>query len=366
MSNEREAIRVYRGEAIKVIDDLTTVQELLSLYNITSFSSYDITKALGTKLGFGSDNNALPAGSMPLGQAVFTIKTKINKIKAKYINTFPEELAPLSRSKLESFKCLPTAGLLNNMDLVDGVSKSLEAMKQKQDSINSKIDEMNKKANDTQLNGSALSTFYTIANARILDSYTKEQQLVDDFTRKQKEKADKVKNDYSRYVEATLNNMPMDSSVPLGLNTIALGLTPVPVDPVSSALANFNMFLLSCQAPKSTQLCSNKNKPLTRESLTSSRVTGASLSNDASNAASNKKSKVIEGAVELQSPSFKALEARFNHAMSFGFRDPGKRSYYQTQYASIIRSIGNSRSVGDVEAYVNEIEKLIARIEASA
>jgi hypothetical protein len=362
-----ERLDILSKEAFKVLEALSDVSEMLAQYNLTGLSKWDWTKVLGVKLEWGDRDQDLPAGELPIGQAVYTIKAKIKKIRDRYLNTFPEELVYLSQNKLDKFECLPAIGLLNNPDVVDSVHKAQEAMLKRYQEIMKKVWQVSNMGTASSANNRAQGALYSLENARIIDSISKEEQILRDAELQQLQELQKEKKEMARYAYTVMTGDR--SSTPIGLNAVVMGLTPAPVDAVSKKVSDFNNWLLAKQAPYSSNFCNRRRTALTNDQLTRARVQGAEEAGKLERAAAE--TKVFQkgkGLEVLASYEYKMLENRFKKSIRQYDDEEKKRKvvFLENKFASLKRSLSGCETSEGVKRYLKDMEKVITDLKSLA
>lgn len=371
-------LREYSLEALKVLKLLKEIKALLEKYNINTDYEWDWTKVIGAKLGWGSAsaNTGLPPGDADVGSHVYLVKSKIETVRKSYYSKFPDQLVYLNPEKLQSFKCLPISGALNNPDLYDAVKKSIKEMNIKLDNIDEKIMELNDLEStdtaDATVWQKALSSFTSIGYANILNSFTTEEKIVQDFKDKRISQNNEQKNGYvtmvngvaegnsrystyEKYLQAELSD---PSSTPIGLNTVVLGLTPVPTLG-TKWLSDFNMWWASRQAPRSMDICSNAKAPIDSTSLKAAlNDKNLVVNGQVQKSAKAENSSPVLGTEIVNSQDFIKMTARFHLALQKNTSLTTKeREMYEDQFKALEQRVKNSSTR---EMAINAIRSISA------
>lgn len=376
-------LREYSLEALKVLKLLKEIKSLLEKYNINTDYEWDWTKVIGAKLGWGpaSANTGLPPGDADVGSHVYLVKSKIELVRKTYYTKFPDQLVYLNPEKLQSFKCLPISGALNNADLYDAVKRSIKEMNIKLDSIDEKIMELNNLEStdtaDAYIWRKALSAYASVGYANILNSFTTEEKIVQDFTEKRITQNNEQKNgyvtmvngvaegnsryfNYEKYLQSELSGSP---STPVGLNTVVLGLTPVPAAG-TKWLSDFNMWWVSRQAPRSMDICSNANAPIDATSLKAAlKDKNLVVKGQIQKSALSEDSSPILGAEMVNSQDFIKMSTRFHLALQKNTSFTEKeRGMYEDHFKALEQRVKTSTTREMARNAVRSISDLIKQV----
>jgi hypothetical protein len=376
-------LREYSIEALKVLKLLKEIKSLLEKYNINTDYEWDWTKVIGAKLGWGdaSANTGLPPGDADVGAHVYLVKSKIEVVRKTYYSKFPDQLVYLNPEKLQSFKCLPTSGALNNPDIYDAVKRSIKEMNTKLDGIDEKIMELNNLSDtdtaDASIWQKALSAFTSVGYANVLNSFTTEEKIVQDFKEKRITQNNEQKNGYvtmvngvaegnsrySSYEKYLQSELSGSSSTPVGLNTVVLGLTPVPALG-TKWLSDFNMWWASRQAPKSMDICSNTKSPIDATSLKAAlKDKNLVVNGQVQKSAAAEDSSPILGAEIVNSQDFTMLSARFHLALQKNTSLTEKeRGMYEDQFKALEQRVKTSTTREMVRNAIRSISDLTKQV----
>lgn len=347
-----EKMTELRSNALKAKDELMSLLRDLSQYHIRKYS--------GVELALGDFR--VP-GVRPIDEVVVETRKKIGVLAGKYSKIFPREFAKLNPEKLYNFKCLPATVLLSSVDFVGAVRETLVAMDKRILEINEKEKELYRMASEGRNKSSGLSALLSAANYRLLDSHTTETALLQDFEREIQQSDTQAERLIGEEAMSTV--MGSTSKNETSKRLAAMGLTPVAADPVTGQVANFNLWLLKKQYPKSVRLCRKTKQELSLEKLSEARMLETAkkdaIASVSAQASSGKKGC---GQEHLESMHFKAMDVvlvKKLDALAMKKDEPFAAPYRKKR--EVLRAaIGSCSTQDGVKQYVREYSKLIASL----
>lgn len=325
------------------------------MYN---FTEYQVRKLSGVELVL--NNTANPQNMVkPLDLSIVEIKTKITRVVSRYTKRFPDEMKYLDEAKIRDFQCLPCADILGSAELKTAVNNTIMAMDRKLVKIQDKKRELNKEASNTSARKRALASFYEMGNFRILDSNTKEEEILLSYRRAQDEKDASLKTDYNESVQAELDNI----SGPFSKLWYILGMETVPAISTGKAFKLFHEYQISLQYPKSLGFCDTQRESLTSESLQRSRQNNATVSLGQADEALKQEETHSSGygASYLKTASFIGEDKRMRRLIARNVTVNAQNTNngaMEAKYDNLVKSIEGCNTKTGVRSYVAEIRNL--------
>lgn len=349
-------MNTIRADANRALSELNSILKILREYNIQGLN--------GVNVSFSS---SIP--QKDVGEKVVEVKYRIKILIKTYSRSFPSEFKYLNPELLYKYKCYLSKYLLTSVDLVKGVNLTIEAMNKKLLSIEEQYKKIESKINEGPLHDNLMSQFYSQSSARLVDSLTTEEQVTANFEKNRELRDQKTKNALNDYM---VNEIAKEShTTEIGINLVALGLSPLPVSPVSKAVSDFNMSIMSAQFPKSFTVCDNDestrlkklqddwNKAKTETSGTITAIKDALGYSDISGE--------TLGIDYLKTSHYKALENDFYQKVSV--LNSNGSSLFATrvtnQFNSKVLSIKKCTDAASLNSLIKELSSIVSNAQSS-
>lgn len=356
-SNKKDALEKLidlESTANAAIRELCALAEILSLQHIEKYS--------GIELQMEGISLLTSPGVKPPDVALLEIRKRITSLSSKYANVFPHEFSKLNKNTLLKLMCVPLKILYTSTDIVSSVNEALDAMLTRR----AEIVDMKVKVSEEAVEGLpksfALSAFYSLNNKRLLETSKTEKNIYEDHLTEMEQKRKKAEKAQRLAILSELEGSKKPEEL------AALGISPVPADPVTKVLSSFSLYLMKKQYPKSTRLCRSTKQSLSLDTLQEARFSEAAKA-EATATALAEKSKSIPGygAEQLQTLSFLNIDAKMIRKLSLCLALKGDSTYkpFLKEYESIKKAIQGHTTKEQVQSSLLEIDRLSEKIDAS-
>lgn len=340
-------------------DCTKAVNELQGILAI--FTEFQIKKLSGVDLNFRKSEYGI-GNVKPIDLAITQIKTKVKNTYRRYSRIFPEEFKFLNSEKIYNFECWPAVNILGSVELKTSVLKTLKALNTRLKGIQDKKKELHDLAFNKETETRALSSFYSLGNRKLLDSFSTEKSIIKDFEREQLKEDVSISKETNEGVRSSLEGGG-DSFTKKLWDT--LGLESVPALNIVKKVEDFQFYLNSLQYPKSMRYCRDRSSKRDSQSLQNSRESNSQLASEQSTEAKRQsdKNKKGYGRQFVKSPEFKAIDRRAKlklpMLLALGTEE---HTQAKNKYDNLVRSIEACNTRAGVQEYVYEIKRLMLSI----
>ena len=263
------------NQALASLDTLLSdvnqaIKQVTELFGIVS--AYQITESgTGVEIDITQDDNPLRFDAIAKTKEV---RSRLELLKKKFANQFPDEFDKLRAPDLERFQCFPSIRLWGSPELTTRLSSVNKALKDRKDNILEKKKQIQatiKKPSDTGLLGSAFRDIGSEFFDRYLDKSTTEESIKNRFQQEVAENNSRVVSLYNKLgnysvafcrknAELVAQGKPPVKSLPSGdvtIDTLAsvINLAFLPAKGAEVAFNSAAKWLRKQQYPKGLPDC---------------------------------------------------------------------------------------------------------------